>query len=204
MPAKKPVVSVKLPGGIEIPAPRWVVAPLGVLLLVGAVCYGWWLVREHLEGDAKRVSAADLLQLEHANRHLTEIPVATYTLFNDARGSLSVRYYGSDNCTLVERHMANGPVATRFLLDLGGIEGPAKPVRAASQPALTLGAAPAFAAGSCIPPERHGAPAKTWNEGLDGCQVRVWRAWSDGCTGYSIWNSCGSYWSAWTWTKCVH
>jgi hypothetical protein len=77
---------------------------------------------------------------------------------------------------------------------------------------LTAGALRSSAAGcqgQCVNP--HPGAFKSWNEPVDGCRVKTWRQWPDGCLHYQGYNTCTGAWDNKPdgtpdvhWTCCVH
>lgn len=186
-------------GSLEVPWPSWASGPLAVIVLLGLGGFGWFWALDRIDTESKRISPADLVQLEEAQRHLTEAPAGIFTVFDDPRGGLFVRYFSSDSCTLVERRFPNAPTTTRFVPDLS------RAVQAKRQDRpVYFGASPAWAGGRCLTLQEHGEPVKTWSEPIDSCQVRAVRLYGDGCRATAIWNSCLSTWSAWAFDVCRH
>lgn len=183
-------------GSVEIPVPAAMLPWLVVVLLLGG---GGWFVWSHVDADKRRISQADLLQLEHANRHLTEVPESTLTMFNDRRGLMLAKLYSSDLCTLIELHSPSGLVSSRFMYNLQAPAMPAAPVH--TQP-IPFAETPVEAQGRCVNP--HPGEFTVTNQALDSCTVRVWRTFADGCIHFQDWNGCASVWGPVTWTRCVH
>jgi len=186
--------------GLETMLPSWSQGPIAVLTLAGLCVAGFFYARDRIDTESKRISPADLVQLEHASIHLTESPTASYTVFDNPQGSLLVKWFQSDACTLIERHFSQAPTTTRFVPDLSRrtvhAKRPSAPVH--------FGASPAWAGGRCLTVQEHGEPVKTWSEPIDSCQVRAVRLYADSCRATAVWNSCLSTWSAWTWDACRH
>lgn len=201
-PEAKPSPVLEL-GPVKLPLPKWAVAPFTVVVLVGVIIFGGVWVWEHFHSDATKINPSDLVQLEHAQRHIPETPSSLIEVFNDARGRMLVKFFESDSCTLVERHFHNNsPTITRFVPDLSRT-GLAVNTQNNQQPRL-FGPSPAYAQGRCIDVTTHPGTPQVWNEALNQCQVKAWRSYPDGCRGFSVWDGCASTMSAFQWVQCVH
>lgn len=194
-----PPATFKL-GPLEVPLPGKWAGAFAFLAFVGLIGWGGLTAYDHLDSDSKRISPGDLQQLEQAQRHFTEAPESTMTVFNDVRGSLIVRSYLSDGCLLIERRAQGAPTSTRFVPDLSRSTVAVK----RSDAPVYFGASPAWAQGRCIDVATHPGEVKTYNEVADQCIVRAWRMWPDGCRGFAPFNRCLSTWGAWSWVDCKH
>ena len=193
-----PPATFKL-GPLEVPLPGKWAGAFAFLAFVGLLGWGGLTAYDHLDSDSKRIAPADLIQLEHAQRHLIETPESTMTAFSDVRGSMLLRLYSSDNCLLYERRANGFPASTRFVPDVSRTIQAKRPDRP-----VYVGSSPAWAQGRCLTLAEHGEPTKTWNEPIDSCRVRAVRLYSDGCRASAIWDACTSTWGAWSFDVCRH
>lgn len=187
-------------GPFEMAIPAAWSGRFAALLFVGTVGFGVYWAYDRIADLSTRIAPGDLIQLEQAQRHLTETPESTLTVFDDVRGKLIVRAFSSDGCLLVERRAVGAPTSTRFVPDLSRSQVASEP---APLPPI-FGAAAARAQGRCLTVEQHGAPVKMWSEQINGCQIRAHRSYADGCHASAVYDSCASTWSSWVFGSCRH
>jgi hypothetical protein len=188
--------------------PTWLVVSI---LVVGVMAGGvWGAVKIGLvhTGDKVVVSRADAAQWDMIQRHLVEAPNAEVVVRDDVRGKAVCRSYASDGAIqVIQPFLGGGGYSSTFV----AMTAP-PPVR------VTVGgyglslAAPAYAGGLCIDPERHvkeyGQPAQRVDPPDRSGWSTVWWDWSDGCELYyriagSRIESDANGNPKFTWVRCV-
>lgn len=204
--------------GLEVPLPKW-----GVYLVtsIAVLAFGAFVANYiednfnfHDKGNVE-LSESEFIQIRESQKHITENPEAQIPIISDVRGELKAYFYKSDNCLLISRKSSDSslPPVNSWLLD---------PIRAdvSRPPSNTsefipdggLFSSPAFAQncrGNCLNP--HPGEFRWWNGERNGCWLKVWRQWEEGCTHYQWFNTCSNYWDVHPdgsakvfWTCCVH
>jgi hypothetical protein len=181
---------IMLPGGIQVPVPRWTTTAFGVIAVVaiafGAYRYFYPVVPELT--TAKQANERLQRELQHYNAHMFETPLDAF-----AGSAISVRVY-EDDCLLVARKNA-----TRLLIASTG-----SVARSGLLPVVH-----AEEAQGCA----HSGGQFTVQNGnrVDACWVEVWRTFTDGCRHVQLMNTCnGSFQSnsdgspRVRWTRCNH
>jgi hypothetical protein len=93
--------------GMTIPVPRKVIPWLGVAAIIGvSLNIGFSLLaKEHTVKDkSEKTNSFTFNQLKESQKHVNEKPAhEPEEIFRDARGSVEISYYGSDDCLLLVR-----------------------------------------------------------------------------------------------------
>jgi hypothetical protein len=193
--------------GLECPIPRWVLAPIGLVLVLALVGY---LVQQFVLPIAGRLKELDALEAEknEAYKHSAE----TATLLAASDPSLRVNYFKSDGCLQVVR----GGRQAQWLLAPPAQPQPA-PGRVTEIPALGAlpweGTAEAQAPGGAPPPpgclNPHPGAFKQWDGERKGCWQQEFRQFADGCRHYQWYDACHRTWDVQAdgrprvyWTTC--
>lgn len=202
-----PEMSIKLPGGAEVPIPTWTRTAFGVIAVV-AISFGVYRYFNPLEPELVTVQQANnMLRLEIAeyNKHIVDVPIVT---LEEPTNALRVQAY-EDGCLLVRRRFA-GSATTRLLMDPNREDLKALGNRSA----LSL-VPPVFAAmqpGRCADPHPGRFTFKYGEkDARDTCWVQVIRTFEDGCEHVQMFNVCTNSWATnqdgspqIRWTRCLH
>lgn len=194
--------TVGVPGGFQIPVPRWTVPVFGVIALL-AISLGIFRYFYPIEPELISVKQAnDKLREEvlEYNKHIMEQAVMT---LGDTNGMLKLAAF-EDGCLLVSRKFA-GQSSTRLLVEPRGMR-PAdgRGVLEAMMPTLLAEEQ------RCL--NQH--PGRfTWGYGnrRTRCWVEVWRSYEDGCMHIQLFNACDNTFDTnpdgtprVIWTRCQH
>jgi hypothetical protein len=202
--------------------PRWALALVALAVILPVGFGAWRLLYPDELIDAKAAAAALQASVEEYGQHIAETPEAEAVLWNDARGTLSVKTY-ADGCLLIAR-AGNSRIRSKLVVDLlrdanpmtrSDPPAPATPsdpglgsadlvasVSAAERPwhpDLTPDQIAVTGGGKIVQPgclNPHPGPFRTWYGEKRGCIVDVWREWPDGCQHSQQMDSCSGAWDS--------
>lgn len=198
--------------GVECPLPRWALAPIALVLVLGLAAY---LAQQFVLPLMTRLKDLNAYEAEknEAYKHSVESPI-TLTA-NDP--NFRINYFKSDGCLQVVRDRAQA----QWLLAPPPAHSEPAPGRVAERPAI--GALPWEATAEAQPPAggpgplprscRNPHPGQfTSSDGeRRGCWQQEYRSWADGCRHYQWFDACHRTWDVNPdgsprvyWTVCKH
>ena len=214
---------------LEIPLPKWAVACLAALIVVGAAVAGIYLSATKLRNTVL-IPAAQMEVYEETSFHLTEPNTLKLTREeNFDTITITLNYFKSDGCVQIVRWDAanakgdglwmfgahphsTGHVHTQNVVGSEPVQGGKPPqLRSISYPQEILPDEPILrpVQGRCWDP--HPGAFTVMNQPVNQCLVQVWRTFYDGCVHYQFFNPCTGAWDVYpngaprvTWTRCLH
>ena len=206
---------------IKLPLPRWAVAALAGLLVVGLVALGGYLTYTQVAGRVL-VPFPKLNEYQETYKHSLEgSELKEINLYKFADGTkVTVTHFNSDRCIQVVRQTPGSDKAEGIWMFGPGltpekqrtqIDGGASNKRGAAAVSpgglrpLTNGLT--LVSNSRASDEPQGTPVNCWdphpgpwNEQyvpVDQCGVQVWRYFPDGCVHFQWFNRCNGVWDVW-------
>ena len=145
------------------------------------------------------ITKLEAAQLTESQRHFWEDPHDEVSL-DDGQGV--ARHFSSDHCTAVQWFLPDGTSQTAFAFHPRRT----REILAGPHPLNSIKGA-GFGCGGpgpgcCLDP--HPPPWREKVKPLNGCEVRVWRIFSDDCSHYQDMDNCRRMIGPLIWTRCYH
>jgi hypothetical protein len=215
---------------VEIPLPKWAVACLAAIIVIGVLVGGIYLSATKLTHSVF-IPTSQMEVYEETNFHLTQpssLRVSKEETFDAV--TITVNYFKSDGCVQIVRWdalTAKGDGLWMFgehphsvgHVHEAQLTTPRPPTTSAfpslksiSYLQLTPGEGAQLTpvqGGRCWDP--HPGAFTVANTPVNQCVVQVWRTFYDGCVHFQYYNACAGTWDVYpngaprvTWTRCVH
>jgi hypothetical protein len=207
---------------VELPLPKWVIACLGIVIVLASAAGGAYLAINKVSSSA--IVPKDQLSVYQATQyHFLIDPEARQDIiirdFPNDGTTLTIRHYQSDGCIQVIRlnhssnkaeskwlfgsteHTSDGtkhgeleksPEVPEFKVGSEAVQMALNSLATKPPTSARIVLASGQYQGRCLDP--HPGQFSVANQQINQCLVQVWRYFADGCVHYQFFNPCSGSW----------